>query len=44
MGWKEYQVVDYPRNRLVQYYGNLGVILGKYEEGYKPTKKSSKTP
>lgn len=43
MGWKEYQVVDYPRNRLVQYYGNLGVILGKYEEGYKPTKKSSKT-
>lgn len=42
MGWKEYQVVDYPRNRLVQYYGNLGVILGKYEEGYKPTKKSSK--
>ncbi len=43
MGWKEYQVVDYPRNRLVQYYGNLGVILGKNEEGYKPTKKSSKT-
>ena len=43
MGWKEYQVGDYPRNRLVQYYGNLGVILGKYEEGYKPTKKSSKT-
>ncbi len=42
MGWKEYQVGDYPRNRLVQYYGNLGVILGKYEEGYKPTKKSSK--
>lgn len=42
MGWKEYQVVPYPRNRLVQYYGNLGVILGKYEEGYKPTKKSSK--
>lgn len=43
IGWKEYQVVDYPRKRLVHYYGNLGVILGKYEEGYKPTKKSSKT-
>ena len=42
MGWKEYQVVDYPRNRLVQYYGNLGVILGKYEEGYKPSSKKAK--
>lgn len=42
MGWKEYQVVPYPRNRLVQYYGNLGVILGKYEEGYKPSSKKAK--
>jgi hypothetical protein len=42
MGWKEYQVVPYPRNRLVQYYGNLGVILGKYEEGYKTTSKKNK--
>lgn len=42
MGWKEYQVVPYPRNRLVQYYGNLGVILGKYEEGYKTSSKKNK--
>ncbi|KAF5046685.1 hypothetical protein DSECCO2_468220 [anaerobic digester metagenome] len=42
IGWKEYQVVDYPRKRLVHYYGNLGVILGKYEEGYKPSSKKAK--
>ena len=41
MGWKEYQVVPYPRNRLVHYYGNLGVILGKYEEGYKASTKKT---
>lgn len=42
IGWKEYQVVDYPRKRLVHYYGNLGVILGKREEGYKPSSKKAK--
>ena len=40
-GWKEYQVVPYPRKRLTQYYGNLGVILGKYEEGYKASTKKT---
>ena len=41
IGWKEYQVVPYPRNRLVQYYGNLGVILGRFDKGYKPSTKKT---
>lgn len=42
--WGEYQVVPYPRKIYIGnfYYGNLGVVLGKYEEGYKfSTKKST---
>lgn len=40
--WKEYQVVPYPRKFLDKfYYGNLGVVLGKYEEGYKASTKKT---
>ena len=41
--WEEYQVVPYPRKIYLGkfYYGNLGVVLGKYEDGYKPSTKKT---
>lgn len=38
--WKPYQTRPFPRKLLTHNYGNLGVVLGKYEEGYKPSKKA----
>jgi len=41
--WGKYQNSFFPRKLLTNYYGNLGVMLGKYEEGFKATKKTTKT-
>lgn len=38
--WGKYKETRFPRKLLSKYYGNLGVMLGKYEEGYKPSKKN----
>ena len=40
--WKPYQTNPFPRDLLEKYNGNVGVVLGKYESGYKPSSKKAK--